>query len=317
MQLLALYKCTFVWYNANMKLVLKMKLKTDKNTDLLLRETSEGYRVVCNRLSQFAFQHRIFFKHELQKQAYYTIRNAYELPSQLVIRAIAEVCSSYKSLHAQIAEHNQGCKPEDRRELTTIEFHSNVAVPYDQRVLDMDTDKERVSIRTLSRRISLEFEVGEKRKHLLPYVKGQADLKRYGKKWYLFQIIDVPEAEPVSTANYIGVDSGICTVASSTDGCHTLRFPGNRIRRTRSHYHELRRGLQRHNTKSSRKKVRTLRDKESRTVRDYNHVISRRIIEQAQRTNSMIVLENLDGIREGVTVRQGRRREGFRGLMPN
>ena len=181
----------------------------------------------------------------------------------------------------------------------------------------MDTDKERVSIRTLSRRISLEFEVGEKRKHLLPYVKGQADLKRYGKKWYLFQIIDVPEAEPVSTANYIGVDSGICTVAPSTDGCHTLRFPGNRIRRTRSHYHELRRGLQRHNTKSSRKKVRTLRDKESRTVRDYNHVISRRIIEQAQRTNSMIVLENLDGIREGVTVRQGRRREGFRGLMPN
>lgn len=138
----------------------------------------------------------------------------------------------------------------------------------------------------------------------------------------------MPEAEPVATTEHIGVDLGICTVASSTDGSHTLRFPGDRIRRTRNHHYELRRGLQRHNTKSSRKRVRKLRDKESRIVRDYNHLISRRVIEQAQRTNSTIVLEDLEGIRkplcgapnaslpreafrEGVKVRKSQRRERF------
>jgi putative transposase len=291
--------------------MLKLKIQTDKDTDQLLRETCQGYREVCDRLSEIAFLHQTFYKHDLQKLAYHSIRAEFELPSQLVIRAIAEVCSSYKSLLAQIAEHNQCCKPEDRRELTIIRFRSNVAVPYDQRVLLVDTDKQRVSLRTLSKRVWLDFEVGEKRKHLLAFVHGQADLKRYGKKWFLFQTIEVPEAEPLSTTDYIGVDLGICTVASSTDGSQTLRFSGDRIRKTRNHYYELRRGLQRHNTKSSRRKVRKLRDKESRIVRDYNHLISRRVIEQAQRTNSTIVLEDLDGIREGVKVRKSQRRERF------
>ncbi|MCW3095233.1 MAG: Transposase [Chthonomonadaceae bacterium] len=311
-----------------MKLVLKLKLQTDKNTDQLLRETCQGYREVCNRLSEIAFLHRTFFKHDLQKLAYHSIRVEFDLPSQLVIRAIAEVCSSYKSLLAQIAEHNQACKPEERRELQIIAFHSDVAVPYDPRVLLVDQGKQRVSLRTLSKRVWLDFEVGEKRKHLLPFVQGQADLKRYGKKWFLFQTIEVPEAEPISTTNHIGVDLGICTVASSTDGSHTLRFPGDRIRKARNHHYQLRRGLQRHNTKSSRKRVRKLRDKESRIVRDYNHLISRRVIAQAQRTNSTIVLEDLEGIRkplrgtpnaslpregfrEGVKVRKSQRRERF------
>jgi putative transposase len=294
-----------------MKLVLKLKLQTDKSTDQLLRETCQGYREVCNRLSEIAFLHQTFCKYDLQKLAYHSIRAEFELPSQLVIRAIAEVCSSYKSLMTQIAEHNQDCKLDERRELTTTAFHSDVAVPYDPRVLIVDTDKQRVSLRTLSKRVWLDFEVGEKRKHLLPFVQGQADLKRYGKKWFLFQTIEVPENDPLSTTNHIGVDLGICTVASSTDGSHTLRFPGDRIRKARSHHYELRRGLQHHNTKSSRRKVRKLRDKESRIARDYNHLISRRIIEQAQRTNSTIVLEDLEGIHEGVKVRQSQRRERF------
>ncbi|HLK59258.1 MAG TPA: transposase, partial [Chthonomonadaceae bacterium] len=162
-------------------------------------------------------------------------------------------------------------------------------------------------------RIWFAFQVGEKREHLLAYAHGQADLKRYGKAWFLFQTLDVPEAELQETTNHLGVDVGICTVASSNDGKQTLRFPGEQIRRVRSHHHQLRRGLQRHKTKSSRRRVRKLRDKESRTVRTYNHLISRRIIQQAQRTNStkssegkedlgctegasMIVLEALEGI---------------------
>ena len=216
--------------------------------------------------------------------------------------------------YGRVCNFVSDCKPEDRkplRSLTQIEFKPDMAVTYDLRVLTLDTDQHRVSLRTLSRRIWLKFEVGEKRRHLLKYAQGQADLKRYGKQWFLFQTLELPEAEPIAADNYIGVDCGICTVASATDGEKTLRFSGAAIRKTRQHHYELRRGLQRHNTRSSRRRVRKLRDKESRTVRTYNHLVSRRIVAQAKRTNSAIVLENLDGIRAGVKVSKSQRRERF------
>jgi putative transposase len=54
-----------------------------------------------------------------------------------------------------------------------------------------------------------------------------------------------------------------------------------------------------------------MRGKESRRVRTYNHLISRRIVQQAERTNSTLVLEDLQGLRAGATVRQSQRRERF------
>lgn len=294
-----------------MKLVLKLKLLTNSETDMLLRETTQEYARVCDYLSRIAFENRVFSKFELQRIGYHTVMTTFAIPSQLVIRAIANVCASYKTLFAQIKAHNQTCTPEDRLELTQIEFQPNTAVTYDLRVMLLDTAGKRVSLRLLRKRIWLDFQAGAERESLLAYAQGQADLKRCGKDWFLLQTLEMPDAEPVETTNHLGVDLGICTVASATDGKQTLRFPGSKLRAIRSHHYELRRGLQRHNTRSSRRRVRLLRDKESRRARDYNHLASRRIVELAKRTNSTIVLENLDGIREGVKVRKSQRRERF------
>src|SRR5207248_3010483 len=100
------------------------------------------------------------------------------------------------------------CPPEARRELTPVEFAPNLAVSYDQQILSYGSD-DRISLRLLKGRVSLCFQVGEKRKSLLHLPKGQADLKRYGKEWFLFQTIEVPEPELRDTENVVGVDCGI------------------------------------------------------------------------------------------------------------
>lgn len=46
------------------------------------------------------------------------------------------------------------------------------------------------------------------------------------------------------------------------------------------------------------KKAKSIRDRESRIVRDINHKISKKIIDIAERTNSGIKLEKLEGIRK-------------------
>src|SRR5579859_7989984 len=105
-----------------MKLVVKLKLATDKDTDRRLRETTEQYRRGCNHLSKMAFSTQTFDRYNLHGLAYHETKALFELPSQLVVRAIAEVCSAYKSLMTQVKEHNRSCAPEERRQLTPIEF---------------------------------------------------------------------------------------------------------------------------------------------------------------------------------------------------
>src|SRR5689334_5086267 len=128
-----------------MKLVLKLKLNTDTATHMLLQQTSEIYLLACNRLSTFAFEHQVFSKYELQKQAYHALKAELSRPSQLLIRAIADVCAAYKTLRTQIKAHNQTCCPQERRNLERIEFHPGLAVPYDQRVLSVDRSRQRLS----------------------------------------------------------------------------------------------------------------------------------------------------------------------------
>jgi putative transposase len=291
-----------------MKLVIKIKLLTDPATDALLRQTAEAYRRACNALSEIAFLTRVFYRHDLQALAYDTVREQYKLPSQLTIRAIAEVASAYKSQLAQVKEHNRTHRPEEQRELTQVEFAAHAAIPYDQRVMSYDA-QDRICLRLLEARLSFRFKVGVRHQDRLKLPRGQADLKRLGKDWFLFQTVEVEEPELQDTSNVVGVDCGIATLASSHDGEKTERHPGQKVRQTRRHFSQLRRGLQRHNSRSSRRRVRKLRDREARIVKNENQLISRCIVEQAKRTNSSIALEDLEGIREGLRVRQGQRYE--------
>jgi putative transposase len=296
-------------YFTSMKLVIKVKLVTDHVTDILLRQTAEQYRLACNALSEIAFVTKTFDKYDLQHLAYDTLREQFKLPSQLAIRAIAEVASSYKSQLSQVKEHNRTCCClEERRVLPLVEFAPHAAVPYDQRVMSYDAE-DHISLRLLEERVSFQFQIGAKHRERLQLPKGQADLKRYGKEWFLLQTVEVEEPELQKTTNVVGADCGIATIASSHDGSKTERHPGDQVRKTRKHYAQLRRGLQHHNSKSSRRRVRKLRNKEARIIRNENHRISRRIVEQAKRTNSTIALEDLEGIRERLRVTQGQRYE--------
>src|SRR5579872_2153603 len=275
-----------------MNLVLKAKLKTTAEQSLALEETRRRYLAALNWLSEYAFERHLFGKRDLQRAAYYELKLRFPLPAQLIIRTIAQVRDAYVSLIAQIREHNLTCKPDKRRELTRIVFKQDAAVIYDERILRWNVPRSRLSLTSVCGRISLIFQVGRARLHLLSFIKGQAVLKRYGKTWYLFQTLDIPTPEETSPSDFAGVDVGICTIASVVHQDETLRYYGNRIRTVRQRFSTIRKGLQHRHTKSSKRRIKALGRKEARTVRTINHDISRRIVELAQRTNSALVLED-------------------------
>ncbi|MFF0309535.1 RNA-guided endonuclease InsQ/TnpB family protein [Streptosporangium sp. NPDC004379] len=70
---------------------------------------------------------------------------------------------------------------------------------------------------------------------------------------------------------------------------------------------ELRRRLQARQTKSAKRLLKRRRRKEARFARDVNHVISKTIVTEAQRTGQGIALEDLQGIRDRVRLRRPQR----------
>ena len=266
-----------------MKKTLAIKLVPDGTQEESLRKTAKIFRETCNWLSEKAFAAKQFNWIGLHKMAYKECRQAFPgFSSQLVVRAIGVVCDAYKL---------------DRR--SQREFHKETIV-YDQRVLSWKDDH--VSIWTVDGRLDVLVKVWNQT--LFGRTKGQADLIHRNGKWILVVTVDAPEAVPVEPKGWLGVDFGIVNLATASDG---TVFTGEKVERVRQRYFRHRQRLQVRNTKSSRRRIRKIGNKEARFRKDVNHVISKGIVRRAKGTFYGIALEDLKGIRGRTTVRRAQR----------
>jgi len=118
--------------------------------------------------------------------------------------------------------------------------------------------------------------------------------------------------QPLVASDYLGVDLGITNLATTSNGTN---YSGSQLDRTRVKRARHRQGLQRRakQLKSERRnriyrKIKKLGTKEYRFHKDVNHCLSKRIVAEAKRSCScVIVLENLSGIREQLKARRKQR----------
>jgi putative transposase len=103
---------------------------------------------------------------------------------------------------------------------------------------------------------------------------------------------------------FLGVDLGIVNVATTSDG---TRHAGTHLNRIRHPNQRLRAKLQRKGTKSAKRLLKQRCRKEARFAADTNHVISKRIVAEAERTGRGIAVEALQGIRGRVRLRKPQR----------
>jgi IS605 OrfB family transposase len=108
--------------------------------------------------------------------------------------------------------------------------------------------------------------------------------------------------KPINSDNVIGVDFGRTDIAVTSQN---KKWSGKEIRDVRDKYSKLRASLQKKaskGTRSSRRRCRQLlkrlSGKEKRFQRHINHVISKTIILDAKKSNSIVAIEDLTGIRK-------------------
>jgi len=263
--------------------VLSIKLLPTTEQSESLKKTTDMFLDVCNLLSETAFELKKFNKVMLQRECYRQCKENFPgFSSQLIIRAIGVVCDSYR-----------------RRQDRQTVFSSQVAV-YDLRVLSWKDGE--ASVWTVDGRIRIPIQVWNK--ELFERPKGQSDLVYRNHSWFLRTTVTTPDVPKKEVSAWLGIDLGVTNLAVTSDG---QVFSGEAVEKKRRQYAEHRRRLQKRNTKSSRRKVRKVGNREARFRKNLNHVISKAVTCHAEGTSCGIALEKLTHISKRTTVRRDQR----------
>ena len=122
-----------------------------------------------------------------------------------------------------------------------------------------------------------------------------------------FAFVSVTILEPIISEpdNYIGVDLNTtiyCAVVGNPETGKIVKL-GKKAYHIHNKYKNIRRELQK---KGKYGKIKKIKDRECRIVRDLNHKISRKIVETARENESGIKMEDLQGIRNARSTRSFR-----------
>ncbi|MER6980420.1 RNA-guided endonuclease InsQ/TnpB family protein [Streptomyces carpinensis] len=292
-----------------MKIVVQVKLLPTAEQAAALRSTLHECNDSANWVSQVAFDRGVPREYELRKHTYAELK-ARGLGAQAAQHVIKKVRDAYTTLHANIKAGNLGKRRSKRRvraESKPITFRAGAAQPYDDRCVSWQHDAGTVSIWTTAGRLKGVRFTGsaDQLKTLRGYRQGESDLIERDGAFYLLATCEVPEAElNANPDGFLGADLGVVNIATTSDGDV---FAGRRLNRYRARQLRLRAKLQKKGTKSAKRRLKQRSQRERRFAADTNHVISKRIVAEAERTSRGIALEDLQGIRSRVRLRKPQR----------
>lgn len=261
-----------------MQLTVTVKLNTTPDQHAALMQTLQTCNAACDRISQVAFDTQTFRQYDLHALVYHNLKAETGLNANHVIRAIAKVAHAYK------------------RDTKTLRIFTPLgAIELDKDLLTWKVEPQIVSVNTVAGRLKIPFLCSAKHKQLLRGKRGQADLLLRDGAFYLSVAVTVPEAEAFTPEGVIGVDLGIVNVATDSEGnTHT----GQAVKQVRRKYRRLRQLLQPRKTRSARKHLQKARCKESRFVKNTNHIVSKELVQLAIDRQKALACESLSGIRQ-------------------
>ncbi|MBE9045695.1 transposase [Pleurocapsales cyanobacterium LEGE 10410] len=258
--------------------------KIVKKIDLTL----EMFAAACNYANQ-EVKPSITSKTTIQSQVYQTIREKYSLSANLAVRACARVGANRKTA---------------KKDKKPVKAFKPTSADYDARIFAFREKDWSVSLTLVGGRehipiVSSNYQIG-KLKGTKP-TSAQLCKHRDGNYYIHIQVKD-EAPKPISSDNVIGVDFGRTDIAVTSDN---KKWSGKEIRDVRDKYSQQRTNLQKKaskGTRSSRRRCRTLlkrlSGKEKRFQRHINHIISKTIVLDAKKTNSLVAIEDLTGIRK-------------------
>lgn len=264
-----------------MKLVKTIKVKLDVEAAKLL-PTIHAYTNSFNYVSHIGFSNKKTHSIDLHNLTYQYVRSTFNLPAQLTCSSRNKASEALNALRKQ------------KKNYTICPHSKQQSIRYDRNSFSIFLNKSEVSLLTVSGRLKCNLILTNYHKEYFQDWKySTADLVVAKGKAYLHIVFEKEITDTPTNGTFVGLDRGISNIAVTSNNKF---FTGKHVKRVCKHYKDLRKKLQEVNTKSAKRHLRKISGKERRFKADINHVISKKIIENLN-PGDTIVLEDLTGIR--------------------
>ncbi len=270
-----------------MTVTAKIQLVVSTEHCELLNSTANVYRNACNFVSEHVFKTHNLKQFSLNKELYYEIREKFKLGSQMTQSVLKTVIAKYRTVQANQREWIQP-------EFKTLQFDLvwNRDYSFSQDYFSVNTLNGRVKLAYYAKGMEKYFDKGI-------YKFGTAKLVCRHNRYFLHIPVtfEVDECLDSDICNVVGIDRGINFVVATYDSKHKSNFvSGKTIKEKRGHYKDIRKQLQQVKTPSSRRRLKTIGQRENRWMQDVNHCVSKALVENNPK-HTLFVLEDLTGIR--------------------
>lgn len=245
-----------------------------------LQETSERFSDACNHVLKIAIEEKTHNAIKLHKLCYTQVRDIFGLSANLAVRSIRRVVACMTKLKGK-RKRPKEFKPK--------------SIDYDARIFSYRERDETVSLTTTKGRIRAPMILGERQR---VFLRGQnptsATVINKSGIWYIHIVVEF-EIVPPDGDKVIGVDLGINNIATTSTG---LRIEGKSRQVFKQIRAKVRASLQAKGKQSTKKVLKKISGKESRRIKHENHVISKKLVEEAKRHNCGVIrMEHLKDIR--------------------
>jgi putative transposase len=295
----------------------KIQLHPTPEQAIALQETLQQFTQAFNAVCAYGWQHTEKNGVRLHHAMYRETKMACPgLVSDLLIQARVKATEALKSALTWKATHEASYpkqvvqalkrgKPAPTFKPVHCPASKSCCVRYNEKTYTLNWEQHQVRLSTSTGKQRIPFTVPA---YSAKYFGGKfctADLCFRKGTWWLHVVVNVPEPVVAHIDEVIGVDLGLNRPAVTSK----RQFLGNR------HWKEidrrsfrLKRKLQSNGSKSAKRHLKKLSKRQQRFHRDCDHVLSKRIIQNAI-PGSTIVLENLTNIRDTSKMERGKQKK--------
>jgi len=276
-------------------LTAKIRILPDDQYHQLLHETMRTYSDACSYVSRRIAAEKIpVNEYAVRGLCYEDIRNIFHLPSQMTQSVIKTVATAYKSVRTNQERYpekfkkkkKQKAEGKEAKPIVLVFRSSQLSLVWNrdysivwnkektERLFSVNTLKGRIKVRFFMK--AMEWAFGEGTRF------GTAQLVYKHGKFFLHVSVTVEMPEPpiLSSAatNVVGIDRGIRFLTVSYDGKKTAFASGAEVKKKRAHYKKIRQDLQKRKTRSARRRIRAMGQRENRWMNDVDHCLSKTLL---------------------------------------
>jgi IS605 OrfB family transposase len=258
----------------------KCKLQVPVEMRSEIDRTLQGFADACNQIHEVAKREKCWNTVKLHHLVYRPVKAQTGIKANHVCQAIRRVIGNAKAVKQ-------------------VHKFRPTSINLDARTFEYLEELQTVGITLMCGRKKFNLLIGN---YQLALLKGQiptaATLNKTRQGEYYINIcVDLPTNPTGKTPKVIGIDLGRRDIATTSNG---NSWSGKQIQATRDRYTKVRANVQSKRTRSSRKLLKRLSGREQRFQKWLNHNISKKLVQDARQTNSVLAFEDLTNIRESL-----------------